>query len=62
MRAAKSTLIALTEHLGLEDTKPSMGTVGDAYDNSLMESTNGLGKNKLIRPEGPWRNGKMVTA
>ena len=33
----------------------SVGTVGDALDNALMESTIGLNKAELIKPRGPWR-------
>ncbi|WP_375232057.1 integrase core domain-containing protein [Streptomyces sp. NWU339] len=32
-----------------------MGSVGDAYDNSLMESTIGLFKTELIQPGRPWK-------
>ena len=32
------TAIRFTEHLALEGIAPSIGTVGDAYDNGLMES------------------------
>ena len=34
----------------------SIGTVGDALDNALMESTIGLYKTELIKNEGPWRS------
>lgn len=34
---------------------PSIGTVGDSYDNSLAESTIGLFKTELIELHGPWR-------
>ena len=34
---------------------PSIGTVGDSYDNSLAESTIGLFKTELIRRHDPWR-------
>ena len=34
---------------------PSVGSVGDAYDNALAESQIGLFKAELIWPEGPWR-------
>jgi transposase InsO family protein len=43
------TSIALTEHLAIEDIKPSIGSVGDAYDNALMETINGLYKTECIR-------------
>jgi putative transposase len=42
------TSIRFTEHLGLEDIAPSIGTVGDAYDNALMESIIGLFKTEAI--------------
>ena len=43
------TSIAFTEHLALEGIAPSIGSVGDAYDNSLMETINGLYKTECIR-------------
>ncbi|NNG35259.1 integrase core domain-containing protein [Nakamurella aerolata] len=36
--------------------QPSTGSVGDSYDNALMETINGLYKNECIKPEGPIRN------
>ena len=36
------TSVRLTEHLALAEIRPSIGTVGDAYDNALMETINGL--------------------
>ena len=37
---------------------PSVGSVGDSYDNALAETVNGLYKTELIRgpTQGPWRN------
>ena len=53
------TSIRYTEHLDLEGIAPSIGTVGDAYDNALMESVNGLYKTECIRTTvfhpGPFR-------
>jgi putative transposase len=43
------TSIRFTEHLELEGIKPSIGSVGDAYDNALMETINGLYKAECIR-------------
>jgi len=43
------TSVRLTEHLALQDLRPSIGTVGDAYDNALMESIIGLYKTECIR-------------
>jgi putative transposase len=43
------TAIRFTEHLALEGIAPSIGTVGDAYDNGLMESIIGLFKTECIK-------------
>jgi putative transposase len=43
------TSLRFTEHLELEGVAPSIGTVGDAYDNALMETINGLYKAECIR-------------
>ncbi len=50
------TSIRYTERLEEIGAAPSIGTVGDAYDNALMESTIGLYKAELINIKGPWRN------
>ncbi|HAT6551776.1 TPA: IS3 family transposase, partial [Corynebacterium striatum] len=34
--------------------RPSVGTVGDSYDNALAETVNGLYKAELIHAWGPW--------
>ncbi len=34
---------------------PSVGSVGDSYDNALAETINGLYKAEVIRRNGPWR-------
>jgi transposase InsO family protein len=53
------TSIRFTEHLELEDIAPSIGTVGDAYDNALMESIIGLFKTEAITTtvfhDGPYK-------
>jgi len=53
------TAIRYTEHLELEGGKPSIGSVGDAYDNALMECVIGLYKTECIRTTvfhaGPYR-------
>lgn len=43
------TSIHFTEHLEIEGIAPSIGSVGDAYDNALMETINGLYKTECIR-------------
>ncbi len=50
------TSIAFTAHLAAEGIVASIGTVGDALDNALMESAIGLYKAELIARRGPWRD------
>ena len=49
------TSFRLAAHLAGENIAASIGTVGDALDNALMESTIGLYKTELIKRRGPWR-------
>jgi transposase InsO family protein len=49
LEPAQYTSIRFTEHLALEGLRPSIGSVGDAYDNALMESVIGLFKTECIR-------------
>jgi transposase InsO family protein len=42
------TSLRFTEHLALEGIAPSIGSIGDAYDNGLMESIIGLYKTEAI--------------
>jgi len=53
---AQYTSIAFTAHLAAEGVVPSIGTVGDALDNALMESAIGLYKTERIARRGPWRD------
>ena len=50
------TSFVFTAHLIEAGVDASIGTVGDALDNALMESTIGLYKTELIKKEGPWRS------
>jgi putative transposase len=50
------TSFRFTQHLLDAGIEASIGTVGDAYDNALAESTIGLYKTELIKPRGPWHN------
>jgi putative transposase len=50
------TSIAFTDRLLDAGIDPSVGSVGDAYDNALAESQIGLFKSELIWPHGPWRD------
>jgi putative transposase len=52
---AQYTSIAFTERLADAGVAPSVGSVGDAYDNALAETEIGLFKTELIHHRGPWR-------
>jgi putative transposase len=56
------TSVRFTDRLLVEGINASIGTVGDAHDNSLAESINGLYKTELIKPQRPWRNAEHVSA
>ena len=40
--------------------EPSVGSVGDSYDNALAESIIGLYKTEVIRRRGRWRSLEAV--
>jgi putative transposase len=48
--------IRYTERLAKAGIEPSVGSVGDSYDNALAETIFGLYKTEVIRPNGPWRS------
>jgi len=52
--------VADTERLAEIGARPSIGSIGDSYDNALAETVNGLYKTELIRRQGPWRNVEHV--
>jgi putative transposase len=49
------TSFAFTSRLVEAGVDASVGSVGDAYDNALAESTIGLFKTEKIRRDGPWK-------
>ncbi len=49
------TSIRYGERLAELGAVPSIGSIGDSYDNALAETVNGLYKTELIRRRGPWR-------
>ena len=57
---AQYTSIAFTERLAAIGVSPSIGTVGDAYDNALAETVVGLYKTELINPNKPWQTVEEV--
>lgn len=52
--------IRYTERLAEVGIEPSVGSVGDSYDNALAESIIGLYKTEVIRRRGPWRHLEAV--
>ena len=59
-RGVQYLSIRYTERLAEAGIEPSVGTVGDSYDNALAETINGLYKTEVIRRRGPWRNLEAV--
>jgi transposase InsO family protein len=47
--------IRYTERLAEAGVEPSVGTVGDSYDNAMAETIFGLFKAEVIWPNGPWK-------
>ncbi len=48
--------IRYTERLDEAGIEPSVGSVGDSYDNALAETINGLFKAEVVHRRGPWRS------
>jgi transposase InsO family protein len=59
-RGVQYVSIKYTERLVAAGIEPSVGSVGDSYDNALAETINGLYKTEVIRRRGPWRNLEAV--
>ena len=59
-RGAQYVSIKYTERLAEAGIEPSVGSVGNSYDNALAETINGLYKAEVIHRRGPWRNFEAV--
>lgn len=59
-RGGQYLSIRYTERLAEAGIEPSVGSVGDSYDNALAETINGLYKTEFIRRRGPWRSLKAA--
>jgi putative transposase len=55
------TSVRFAETLMLAGLAGSIGTVGDAYDNALAETTIGLCKSECTRDGSPFRDGPLAT-
>ena len=54
-RGSQYVSIKYTERLAEAGIEPSVGSVGDSYDNALAETINGLYKAEVIHRRGPWK-------
>lgn len=52
--------IRYTGRLSEVGIEPSVGSVGDSYDNALAETINGLSKAEAVHRCGPWRSFEAV--
>ena len=59
-RGVQYVSIKYTERLIEAGLVPSVGSVGDSYDNALAETINGLYKTEVIHRRGPWRSLEAV--
>ena len=59
-RGVQYVSIKYTERLAEAGIEPSVGSVGDSYDNALAETINGLFKAEVIHRRGPWRSFEAV--
>ena len=59
-RGSQYVSIKYTERLAQAGVEPSVGSVGDSYDNALAETINGLYKAEVIHRRGPWRSFEAV--
>ena len=59
-RGSQYLSIKYTERLAEAGIEPSVGSIGDSYDNALAETINGLYKAEVIHRRGPWRSFEAV--
>ena len=59
-RGGQYVSIKYSERLAQAGIEPSVGSVGDSYDNALAETINGLYKAEVIHRRGPWRSLEAV--
>ena len=58
--ACQYVSIKYSERLAEAGIEPSVGSVGDSYDNALAETVIGLFKTEVIHRRGPWRSLEAV--
>src|ERR1700716_696739 len=60
LESAQYVSIKYTERLLEAGVEPSVGSVGDSYDNALAETIHGLYKAEVNHRRGPWRSLQAV--
>jgi transposase InsO family protein len=55
-RCSQYVSMRYTERLAEAGLEPSVGSVGDSYENALAETINGLCKAEVIWRKGPWKS------
>jgi putative transposase len=59
-RGVQYVSLRYTQRLAEAGIEPSVGSVGDSYDNALAETVIGLFKAEVIHRRGPWRSLEAV--
>jgi len=59
-RGSQYVSIRYTERLAEAGIEPSVGSAGDAYDNAMAETINGLYKTEVINRRAPWKTKEAV--
>jgi putative transposase len=59
-RGGQYLSLRYSDRLAEAGLQPSVGSVGDSYDNALAETINGLFKAEVIHRRGPWRSFEAV--
>lgn len=59
-RGVQYVSIRYTERLAEAGIEPSVGSIGDSYDNALAETINGLYKAEVIHRRGAWKTTEAV--
>jgi putative transposase len=54
-RGVQYVSIKYTERLAQASVEPSVGSVGDSFDNALAETINGLYTTEAVHKRGPWQ-------
>ncbi len=60
VRGSQYLSIKYAERLADAKIAPSVGSVGDSYDNAFAETINGLFKAEVIHRRGPWKSFEAV--